>query len=81
MQNSNTSRMIFDLPAISRLTHADTGDVMLTGTPGGVAYRDDPKVLRASGDRPSVTIGDVGELNNATVAVRRGERMVPGKDR
>jgi acylpyruvate hydrolase len=72
MQESNTDRLIFDIPTIvatvSEFTMLQPGDVLLTGTPGGVGYRRDPKVLLAAGDRLTVSIEHVGVLENAVVA-------------
>jgi acylpyruvate hydrolase len=72
MQSSSTSRLIFDLPTIvatiSEFTHLDTGDLILTGTPGGVGYRRDPKIFLNPGDRVTVSIDQVGELRSTIVA-------------
>jgi len=72
MQSSNTERLIFDIPTIvatvSEFTQLQPGDVLLTGTPGGVGYRRDPKVLLKPGDRLTVTIEGIGQLENTVVA-------------
>jgi acylpyruvate hydrolase len=69
MQSSNTGRLIFDIPEIvatvSTFTELQPGDVLLTGTPGGVGYRRDPKVLLKDGDALRVEIPGVGVLENA----------------
>jgi acylpyruvate hydrolase len=69
MQSSNTERLIFDVPTIvatvSAFTELQPGDVLLTGTPGGVGYRRDPKVLLKDGDALRVAIAGVGVLENA----------------
>ena len=44
------------------------GDVVLTGTPAGVGYRRDPKVLLEDGDRIVVEISGVGRLENTVAA-------------
>ena len=44
------------------------GDVVLTGTPSGVGYRRDPKVLLRDGDRIVVEIERVGRLENPVAA-------------
>jgi acylpyruvate hydrolase len=46
------------------------GDVVLTGTPSGVGYRREPKVLLRDGDRVVVEIERVGRLENPVVAER-----------
>ena len=72
MQAANTRQFIFDIPTIvatiSEFTPLAPGDVVLTGTPSGVGYRRDPKVLLADGDRLVVEIEKVGRLENAVAA-------------
>ena len=72
MQDANTSAFIFDIPTlvatISEFMPLHPGDVVLTGTPSGVGYRRDPKVLLADGDRMVVEIENVGRLENPVVA-------------
>jgi acylpyruvate hydrolase len=74
MQASNTSKFIFDIPTlvatISEFIPLAPGDVVLTGTPSGVGYRRDPKVLLRDGDRMVVEIENVGRLENPVVAER-----------
>lgn len=71
-QSSNTSRMIFDIPAIvattSQFTRLECGDLILTGTPAGVGYRRDPQVFLSPGDQVRVTIDSLGTLTNRFVA-------------
>jgi acylpyruvate hydrolase len=68
MQSANTSQFIFDVPTlvatISEFVPLAPGDVVLTGTPSGVGYRRDPKVLLRNGDRVTVEIQRVGRLEN-----------------
>jgi acylpyruvate hydrolase len=68
MQSANTSQFIFDVPTlvatISEFVPLAPGDVVLTGTPSGVGYRRDPKVLLRDGDRVTVEIERVGKLEN-----------------
>jgi acylpyruvate hydrolase len=72
MQSANTRQLIFDVPAmiaaISEFVPLSPGDVVLTGTPSGVGYRRDPKVLLRDGDRVVVEIERVGRLENRVVA-------------
>jgi acylpyruvate hydrolase len=72
MQSSNTSRFIFDIPTliatISEVVPLAPGDVVLTGTPEGVGYRREPKVLLEDGDRVVVEIEKVGRLENPVAA-------------
>ena len=75
MQSANTSEFIFDVPTlvgtISEFVPLVPGDVVLTGTPSGVGYRRDPKVLLRDGDRVVVDIERVGRLENPVVAESR----------
>jgi acylpyruvate hydrolase len=72
MQESDLSQLIFTVPrliaTISTFTVLRPGDVILTGTPGGVGYRRDPKVLLSDGDRVSVEIDGIGATQNAVTA-------------
>ena len=72
MQDASTSAFIFDVPTliatISEFMPLHPGDVVLTGTPSGVGYRRDPKVLLRDGDRMVVEIERVGRLENPVVA-------------
>jgi acylpyruvate hydrolase len=72
MQASNTSHFIFDIPTlvatISEFVPLWPGDVVLTGTPSGVGYRREPKVLLGDGDRMVVEIERVGRLENRVAA-------------
>lgn len=68
VQESDLSKLIFSIPrliaTISTFTRLDPGDVILTGTPGGVGYRRDPQVFLRDGDRISVEIDGVGAVHN-----------------
>jgi 2-keto-4-pentenoate hydratase/2-oxohepta-3-ene-1,7-dioic acid hydratase in catechol pathway len=71
MQSSNTSELIFDVPAlIAWITQGLTlepGDVILTGTPSGVgAVRTPPRWL-LDGDIVEISIGGLGTLRNPVV--------------
>ncbi|MXP23388.1 2-hydroxyhepta-2,4-diene-1,7-dioate isomerase [Gordonia sp. HNM0687] len=66
VQDSNLSYLIFSvarlISLISEVTELTPGDVILTGTPGGVGFRMDPKVFLKDGDVVTVSIDGVGEL-------------------
>ncbi len=68
MQSANTSAFIFDIPTliatISEFMPLNPGDVVLTGTPAGVGFRRDPKVLLRDGDRMVVEVENVGRLES-----------------
>jgi acylpyruvate hydrolase len=74
MQAGNTRQFIFDIPAIlaaiSEFVPLAPGDVVLTGTPSGVGYRREPKVLLRDGDRVVVEVERVGRLENPVRAER-----------
>jgi len=68
MQRATTAMMIFDIPSLiaysSIFTELVPGDVIVTGTPGGVGVRRDPKVFMKPGDTVEVEVGKVGTLTN-----------------
>ncbi|MBN1381863.1 MAG: fumarylacetoacetate hydrolase family protein [Deltaproteobacteria bacterium] len=68
VQNSNTSDMIFNIPAmISFLSHSMTllpGTVILTGTPEGVGFTRTPPLFLSPNDTVSVEIEKIGILTN-----------------
>jgi acylpyruvate hydrolase len=68
LQDSNTSEMIFDIPAlIAFITRAFTllpGDVILTGTPHGTGGFRQPNVFLKNGDVVEVEVENVGVLRN-----------------
>ena len=70
-QNSNTCNLIFKIPyLIANLSETMSllpGDIISTGTPGGVGVFSDPPVFLKPGDTMSITISHLGTLTN-TVA-------------
>ena len=66
VQSANTSQMYFGVAAIisycSQSFSLEPGDVIATGTPGGVGIFRDPPVLLADGDEVTVEIERVGRL-------------------
>ena len=67
-QNESTGMLIFT-PAfvvsyISRTMTLEPGDVISTGTPGGVGVFRDPPVFLKSGDVVEITIDKIGTLTN-----------------
>ena len=72
MQESDTSLMIFDIPTlistISEFTTLLPGDIILTGTPGGVGFRRDPQVFLKPGDEVAIEIDGLGAVRNQVVA-------------
>lgn len=74
-QSSNTEEFIFGVEEvveyISGITTLRPGDVISTGTPGGVGIFRDPPELLAPGDSVDVEIEGIGTLTNPVVAERR----------
>lgn len=72
LQNSNTSDLIFKVPAlieyISTMTPLEAGDVISTGTPEGVGLGRTPQRWLKPGEEMVVTIEKLGQLRNRTVA-------------
>jgi len=72
LQRASTEQLMFDVPTlVSRVSELVTlmpGDVILTGTPGGVGYRRDPQVFLSPGDNVVVEISGLGRLVNPVVA-------------
>jgi acylpyruvate hydrolase len=68
MQDSRTDRLIFDVPSlIATISVAMTlgrGDVIITGTPGGVGAARKPPVYMKAGDIFEVEIEKIGVLTN-----------------
>jgi 2-keto-4-pentenoate hydratase/2-oxohepta-3-ene-1,7-dioic acid hydratase in catechol pathway len=75
-QNSNTSDLIFDIPAliesISKSVTLSPGDVIATGTPEGVGIGFSPPRFLADGDVVEVEIEGIGVLRNT---VRRATEI------
>jgi acylpyruvate hydrolase len=72
MQSARTSQMIVDVPSavefFSSFTRLVPGDVIATGTPGGVGFARKPPVWLLPGDVIEVTIDGVGTIRNRVVA-------------
>jgi len=71
-QNSNTRHLVFDLwDQIAQLSDAmplEPGDLIFTGTPGGVGAAMDPRQFLKSGDRVRVEIQGLGAIENPCAA-------------
>ena len=71
VQSAHASQMIFDIPFaiayISRWTPLRPGDVIATGTPGGVGSRREPPLWMKPGDRIEVEVEGVGTLSNPVI--------------
>ena len=75
MQSARTSQMIFNIPAtieyVSSFTTLMPGDVIATGTPGGVGFAREPPVWLQPGDLLEIEIEGLGKLANRVVAEER----------
>jgi 2-keto-4-pentenoate hydratase/2-oxohepta-3-ene-1,7-dioic acid hydratase in catechol pathway len=71
MQSSRTSQMIVDVASciefFSSFTTLRPGDVIATGTPGGVGFARTPPVWLTPGDVVEVTVEGVGTIRNTVV--------------
>jgi len=72
MQSARTSQMIVDIASavefFSSFTLLRPGDVIATGTPGGVGFARQPPVWLNPGDVIEVSIEEVGTIRNRVVA-------------
>lgn len=72
MQDALLSDLLFPVEKLiaycSTFTPLAPGDVIVTGTPGGVGDKRDPAVYMFDGDRVEVSIGKLGTLVNTIVA-------------
>ena len=71
VQAAHASQMIFDIPFvisyISRWMTLRPGDVIATGTPGGVGSRREPPLWMKPGDRIEVEVEGIGVLSNPVI--------------
>ena len=71
MQSASTALMIFDVPRtiefLSTFTTLRLGDVIATGTPGGVGFARQPPVWLTAGDVIEVEIEGLGRIANRVV--------------
>ena len=68
MQDTSTDRLIFNVPTLIELISVaislEPGDVIITGTPGGVGAARKPPVFMQPGDVFEVEIDGIGVLSN-----------------
>jgi acylpyruvate hydrolase len=69
MQDARTDQLIFSVPALIELISVamslEAGDVIITGTPGGVGAARKPPVYMRAGDVFDLEIEGIGVLSNA----------------
>lgn len=74
-QRSNTKNFVFNVNRLvsylSEILTLEPGDLVLTGTPGGVGVARDPKVFLQDGDVVRVEVDKIGVLENRVRAVGR----------
>jgi 2,4-diketo-3-deoxy-L-fuconate hydrolase len=72
MQKARTSDLVFSVPALvaelSKIVTLEPGDVIFTGTPGGVGLVRTPPVFLAPGDELITTVEGIGELRHRFVS-------------
>jgi 2-keto-4-pentenoate hydratase/2-oxohepta-3-ene-1,7-dioic acid hydratase in catechol pathway len=72
LQRSNTRELIFKIPElieyISQVVTLEPGDIVATGTPGGVGFARRPQRWLKPGDECIVRIEGIGELRNPVIA-------------
>ena len=71
VQDQAVSDMIWDIPTVTEYISAFTplapGDVIATGTPGGVGDKRTPPLYMNAGDKVEVSIGTIGTLTNRII--------------
>ena len=81
LQDARTSTMVHDVPSLiafcSRFMTLEPGDVIATGTPGGVGASRQPPRFLADGDLVEIDIEGVGRLSES-LSRQRGLTLVSG---
>jgi 2-keto-4-pentenoate hydratase/2-oxohepta-3-ene-1,7-dioic acid hydratase in catechol pathway len=71
MQNESVGELCFDVPGLieycSTFAQLEPGDVIVTGTPGGVGAGRKPPVWMKGGDVVEVDIDGIGTLQNRVI--------------
>jgi 2-keto-4-pentenoate hydratase/2-oxohepta-3-ene-1,7-dioic acid hydratase in catechol pathway len=69
VQSASTAEMIFDVRAlvsfVSEFAVLQPGDIIATGTPSGVGFRDNPPWYLVPGDIITIELGGIGILENS----------------
>ncbi|WP_322061854.1 fumarylacetoacetate hydrolase family protein [Paraburkholderia sp. J63] len=75
VQSTTTDLMIFPIAKlvsfISTFTPLEAGDVILTGTPGGVGFKRSPPLFMNDGDTVEVEVEGIGVVRNQIVKEKR----------
>jgi acylpyruvate hydrolase len=71
VQSASTDEMVFDVASlisiISEAITLEPGDVIVSGTPSGIGWARNPKLLMKAGDVCEVTVEKLGTLRNVIV--------------
>ncbi|KWO64987.1 fumarylacetoacetate hydrolase family protein [Burkholderia ubonensis] len=71
VQSANSDQMIFDVATlisiISEVVTLEPGDVIVSGTPSGIGWAREPKLLMKAGDICEVSVEGIGTLRNLIV--------------
>ena len=71
LQKAKLNQLIFDIPTlisyISKAMPLRAGDVIVTGTPGGVGFKRNPPIYMKHGDKVEVEISKIGILANNVI--------------
>lgn len=71
LQDQPISDMIWDIPTViaycSTFTTLEPGDVIASGTPGGVGDKRKPPLYMKAGDMVEISIGEIGTLTNPVI--------------
>ncbi len=71
VQDQPVSDMIWDIPTViaycSTFTDLKPGDVIASGTPGGVGDKRKPPLYLKAGDTVEVSVGVIGTLSNPVI--------------
>lgn len=74
-QRSNTANLVFSVQYLveflSNLMTLEPGDIILTGTPGGVGVARNPQVFLKDGDVVRIEIDRIGVLENSIANVKK----------
>lgn len=74
VQSATVDLLIFSIPElieyVSVWSELAPGDVIVTGTPGGVGFKRNPPLLMKAGDTVEVEISNIGTLSNPIEAER-----------
>ncbi|PLS18541.1 FAA hydrolase family protein [Bacillus sp. M6-12] len=75
-QKSNTDNLVFDVPYLveflSHIMTLEAGDVICTGTPGGVGFAMQPQVFLKDGDVVKVEVEKIGAIENKVKEIKQG---------